>query len=78
VIGNASSSLRSRIIGSQRASRSLRRCVPLHAPDSRICSVPDRQDPLAVVLAKFIIELAKQGERDPEKLCNAALKMLEK
>jgi hypothetical protein len=50
----------------------LRRCVPLHAPDSRICSVPDRQDPLAVVLAKFIIELAKQGERDPEKLCNAA------
>jgi hypothetical protein len=39
---------------------------------------PDRQDPLAVVLAKFIIELAKQGERDPEKLCNAALKMLEK
>lgn len=40
--------------------------------------LPDRQDPLAVVLAKFIIELAKQGERDPEKLCNAALKMLEK
>lgn len=34
--------------------------------------LPDRQDPLAVVLAKFIIELAKQGERDPEKLCNAA------
>jgi len=23
--------------------------------------LPDRQDPLAVVLAKFIIELAKQG-----------------
>jgi len=40
--------------------------------------LPDRQDPLAVVLAKFDIELAKQGERDPEKLCNAALKMLEK
>jgi hypothetical protein len=40
--------------------------------------LPDRQDPLAFVLAKFIIELAKRGERDPEKLCNAALKMLEK
>ena len=40
--------------------------------------LPDRQDPLAVVLAKFIIELSKQGERDPEKLCNAALKMLKK
>jgi len=33
----------------------------------------DRQDPLAVVLAKLIIELAKEGERDPEKLCDGAL-----
>ena len=41
-------------------------------------SYPIVKTPLAVVLAKFIIELAKQGERDPEKLCNAALKMLEK
>jgi len=40
--------------------------------------VTGRKPALAVVLAKFIIELAKQGERDPEKLCNAALKMLEK
>jgi hypothetical protein len=38
----------------------------------------DRQDPLAVVLAKLIIELAKEGERDPEKLCNDALKILSK
>jgi hypothetical protein len=38
----------------------------------------DRQDPLAVVLAKFIIELAKEGERDPDKLCEAALKLLRK
>jgi hypothetical protein len=45
---------------------------------SRKLELPDRQDPLAVVLAKFIIELAKQGERDPKKLCDAALKMLEK
>ena len=36
----------------------------------------DRQDPLAVVLAKLIIELAKQGERDPEKLCDGTLKIL--
>jgi len=38
----------------------------------------DRQDPLAVVLAKFIIELAKQGERDPERLCETALKFVRK
>jgi hypothetical protein len=38
----------------------------------------DRQDPLAVVLAKFIIELAKEGERDPGKLCEGALKTLRK
>jgi len=38
----------------------------------------DRQDPLAVVLAKFIIELAKEGERDPDKLCDGALKILRK
>ena len=38
----------------------------------------DHQDPLAVVLAKFIIELAKEGERDPGKLCEGALKILRK
>ena len=38
----------------------------------------DRQDPLVVVLAKFIIELAKAGERDPDKLCEGALKILRK
>jgi len=31
-----------------------------------------------VVLAKFIIELAKEGERDPDKLCEGALKILRK
>jgi hypothetical protein len=40
--------------------------------------ITDRQDPLAVVLAKFIIELAKEGERDPGKLCEGALKILRK
>jgi hypothetical protein len=38
----------------------------------------DRRDPVAVVLAKFIIELAKEGERDPGKLCEGALKLLRK
>jgi hypothetical protein len=38
----------------------------------------DRRDPLAVVLAKFIIELAKEGERDPEALCEGALSLLRK
>lgn len=34
----------------------------------------DRQDPLAEIVAKKIIELAKQGERDPQRLCELALK----
>jgi hypothetical protein len=38
----------------------------------------DRQDPLAVILGKFIIELAKEGERDLDKLCEGALKILRK
>jgi len=38
----------------------------------------DRRDPVAVVLAKFIIELAKEGERDPDALCDGALKLLRK
>jgi hypothetical protein len=36
----------------------------------------DRNDPMALTVAKAVIQLAKEGERDPEKLCNAALKML--
>ena len=38
--------------------------------------LPDRHDPLAVVLAKSIIEVAKNGERDPDKLCDEAFKIL--
>jgi hypothetical protein len=38
----------------------------------------DRRDPVAVVLAKFIIELAKEGEREPDALCEGALKLLSK
>ena len=36
------------------------------------------EDPFVVVLAKFVIELAKEGERDPDKLCEGALKILRK
>ena len=36
----------------------------------------DRSDPTTVTLAKLIIELAKAGEREPERLCDSALKRL--
>jgi hypothetical protein len=35
----------------------------------------DRSDPAAMAVAKLIIELAKQGERDPERLCASALQL---
>ena len=38
----------------------------------------DRSDPTTVTLAKLIIELAKAGEREPERLCASALKLLSK
>ncbi len=38
----------------------------------------DRNDPAALAVAKLIIELAKEGERDPERLCALALKRLSK
>ena len=38
----------------------------------------DRTDPTTVTLAKLIIELAKAGEREPERLCDSALKRLSK
>ena len=36
----------------------------------------DRRDPMAMTVAKLIIQLAKDGERDPARLCAGALKML--
>jgi hypothetical protein len=33
----------------------------------------DRTDPIAMEVAKSIIEFAKQGERDPERLCALTL-----
>jgi hypothetical protein len=38
----------------------------------------DRGDPLTSAVAKAIIQLAKDGERDPERLCHGALEMLGK
>ncbi len=34
----------------------------------------DREDPATTIVAKRIIELAKQGERDPARLCEGAVK----
>jgi hypothetical protein len=38
----------------------------------------DRSDPATVAVAKLIIEFAKVGERDPERLCAMALQQLSK
>ena len=38
----------------------------------------DRRDPLTTAVAKAIIQLAKYGERDPERLCHGALQILGK
>jgi hypothetical protein len=38
----------------------------------------DRSDPLTYEVAKLIIEFAKQGERDPERLCALTLHQLSK
>jgi hypothetical protein len=35
----------------------------------------DRQDPVTMTVAKLITQLAKDGERDPEKLCDGVLKI---
>ena len=38
----------------------------------------DRSDPATHEVAKLIIEFAKQGQRDPERLCALALQRLAK
>jgi hypothetical protein len=38
----------------------------------------DRSDPIMSTVAKLIIQLAKNGERDPQKLCDEAVKILRK
>jgi hypothetical protein len=39
-------------------------------------ATPDHADPVREVMARKIIELAQAGERDPEHLCDGALKDL--
>jgi|SRR6266576_4672208 len=36
----------------------------------------ERRDPMATSVAKLIIELAKNGERDADRLCDGALKII--
>jgi len=36
----------------------------------------DRTDPRTMAVAKLSINLAKEGERDPDRLCERALKSL--
>jgi hypothetical protein len=36
----------------------------------------DRKDPMTMTIAKLIIQLAKDGERDPQRLCDGALEIL--
>jgi hypothetical protein len=36
----------------------------------------DRNDPLTEIIAKHIIEIAHTGERDPDLICDAALKRI--
>ena len=36
----------------------------------------DRKNPMTMTVAKLIIEVAKTGERDPERLCEQALNSL--
>ena len=38
----------------------------------------NRKDPMTTTVAKLIIQLAKNGERDPKELCDQALKILHK
>jgi hypothetical protein len=40
--------------------------------------IGDRTDPATTAVAKLIIEFAKVGERDPERLCALALQELSK
>jgi hypothetical protein len=40
--------------------------------------ITDRTDLITTEVAKLIIEFAKQGERDPERLCALAVQQLSK
>jgi hypothetical protein len=38
----------------------------------------DRKDPMTMTVAKLVIQLAKDGERDPDKLCEGVLNIVRK
>jgi hypothetical protein len=42
----------------------------------RTLRLVDRTDPATEIVAKKIIELAQQGERDPERLCQRAVRSI--
>ena len=42
----------------------------------RVLQLTDREDPITEVVAKKIIDVAELGERDPARICEAALKEL--
>jgi hypothetical protein len=44
----------------------------------RKLGLADRSGPAATAVAKLIIEFAKAGQRDPERLCALALQQLSK
>jgi len=45
-----------------------------HLAALRKIGLVSREDPATLAIAKAIVELAKQGERDPDRLCERALK----
>jgi hypothetical protein len=56
----------------------LQSCQPAFEAALGKLGLTDRTDPLAAEVAKLIIEFAKQGERDPERLCALAVQQLAK
>jgi hypothetical protein len=42
----------------------------------RLLQIADRQDPITELVARKIIEVASNGERDPAKICEQALRGL--
>jgi hypothetical protein len=43
-----------------------------------VLGLAERTDPLTMIVANKLIELAKTGERDPQRLCDLALRAIER
>ena len=43
----------------------------------RALKLTDREDPITLLVAKRVVELAKEGERDPVQLRNRTLKTIQ-